>query len=324
MTLKPADVGRRVVVRHRITPEPGGAAATDVLGELVDWASGRLVVRTKTGETVEVPEGDVIAAKVIPPRTMTRRAVRDLEAAAAAGWRATEADRLGGWLLRAAGGFTGRANSCLPLADPDMPLGAAIDHAERWYRDRGLAPAFQVPGPLGAALDAELDRRGWPPAPEDVLVLTAPLEAVKTAGRIELPPVTIAAEPDDRWLAGYHYRGGELPANARTVLLNAQTLGFASVAVGGRVVAIARGAVSDAPSGRRWLGVTAVEVDQSARRRRLASHVMAALADWGGSHGATDGYVQVSEANTGAQAVFERLGFTEHHRYHYRRAPRQR
>lgn len=319
MTLKPADVGRRVVVRHRIDPQPGGAAATDVLGELIDWAAGRLVVRTKSGKTVEVPEGDVIVAKVIPPRTVTRRAVRDLEAAAAAGWRGTEVVPLGGWLLRAADGFTGRANSCLPLADPGLPLSAAVDHAEHWYLDRGLLPAFQVPGPLGGPLDAELDRRGWLPAPEDVLVMTASLAAVTATGRPELPPVRITAEPDDRWLAGYHYRGGALPPNARSVLLNAETVGFASVAEEGRLVAIARGAVSDAPSGRRWLGVTAVEVDPSARRRGLAVHVVAALADWGSTYGATDGYAQVAEANTGAQRLYERLGFAEHHRYHYRR-----
>jgi ribosomal protein S18 acetylase RimI-like enzyme len=39
----------------------------------------------------------------------------DIERAAATHWRGTEEERLGGWLLRAAEGFTGRANSALPL-----------------------------------------------------------------------------------------------------------------------------------------------------------------------------------------------------------------
>jgi GNAT superfamily N-acetyltransferase len=39
--------------------------------------------------------------------------IDDLEHAATPGWRALEEDRLGDWLLRAASGFTGRANSAL-------------------------------------------------------------------------------------------------------------------------------------------------------------------------------------------------------------------
>ena len=321
MTLQPSDVGRRVVVRYRLTAPIDGARATDVLGELVAWSGGLLSVRTKAGTVVDVAESDVLAAKVIPSRTVTRRAVRDLEAAAARGWRATETQRIGGWLLRAAGGFTGRANSCLPLGDAGRPLDAAIDSVEKWYRERGLVPAFQVPVPLGATLEAALDRRGWPSPGEDVLVMTADLSAVARSSREDLPPVALSSEPDDRWLAAYHYRGGRLPANARTVLINADVVTFAAVMEDGRRVAIARGAVTDSPQGRRWLGATAVEVDPAMRRRGLASHVMAGLAEWARGQGATDGYVQVAEGNAGAIATYQGLGFTEHHRYHYRRRP---
>ena len=46
----------------------------------------------------------------------------ELERVAAAHWRGTEEEWLGEWLLRAADGFTGRANSALPLGDPGLPL----------------------------------------------------------------------------------------------------------------------------------------------------------------------------------------------------------
>ena len=46
----------------------------------------------------------------------------ELERVAAAHWRGTEEEWLGEWLLRAADGFTGRANSALPLGDPGRPL----------------------------------------------------------------------------------------------------------------------------------------------------------------------------------------------------------
>ena len=50
----------------------------------------------------------------------------DMERIAAAHWRGTEEERLGGWLLRAAEGFTGRANSDFGYAVDgkiDGPLG---------------------------------------------------------------------------------------------------------------------------------------------------------------------------------------------------------
>jgi N-acetylglutamate synthase len=315
--IEPSDVGRRVVVRYHL---PAEGKATDVLGDLVTWSDDALRIRRPDGQEVEVPRADVVAAKPVPSRPVVRREVRAMEAAAALGWQALETKRLGGWLLRASGGFTGRANSCLPLSDPSIPLADAVDTVERWYDARDLPPAFQVIEPLGAALDSHLDARGWAPAPEDVVVMTAQALKVAAAARSDLPSVAVAAEPDAEWLAGYHYRGGAtLPAFARDILVSGETVGFASVDQDGARVAVARGAVTDAPDGRRWLGVTAVEVAPPARRQGLGRHVVAGLAGWAVGHGATDVYLQVSEHNAPALAAYERLGFTEHHRYHYRR-----
>lgn len=315
----PSDlVGRRVVVRYRLHGEQYGA--TDVLGVLESADGGSLRIRPAHGDAVEVPAGDVLVVKEIPELTVTRRDVRDLEAAALHGWRALESRWHGGWLLRAAGGFTGRANSCLPLDDPGVPVADAVAAVESWYRERGLVPAFQVPEPLGRSLGPVLDARGWP-APEDrTFVMVAPVSVVLGSERAGLPLVRVDDRPDDDWLAGYHYRGGELPAHAVDVLVNADAAGFASVDDDGVRVAIARGAVSSAPSGRRWLGVTAVEVAPSARRRGLGGHIVAGLAAWAERrHGATDVYLQVAEPNEPARATYRKAGFAEHHAYHYRR-----
>ncbi|NEE00523.1 GNAT family N-acetyltransferase [Phytoactinopolyspora halotolerans] len=258
-----------------------------------------------------------MAIKAIPAQPVTRRAVRDLEAAAARGWRALQTDRIGGWLLRAADGFTRRANSCMPLDDPGMALDDAIAAVRDWYAERGLPPCFQVPGPLELALGPALDARGWSRS-EDVLVLTADVDDVRAGARDDLPAVRIDDRPDDAWLGCYHYRGDELPEHAIHVLTNADQVGFASVDDAGQRVAIARGAVTDAPSGRRWLGVTAVEVAPTARRRGLGSHVVAGLAAWAARLAATHAYLQVEETNTAAQAAYRKLGFADHHSYHYR------
>ena len=60
-------------------------------------------------------------------------------------------DRLGDWLLRAADGWTGRANSALPLGDPDRAAGRrASTRSRAGTPDRGQPPLINVPLPLAA------------------------------------------------------------------------------------------------------------------------------------------------------------------------------
>jgi ribosomal protein S18 acetylase RimI-like enzyme len=72
------------------------------------------------------------------------------------------------------------------------------------------------------------------------------------------------------------------------------------------------------------LCVTAVTVAEEHRRQGLATAVMAALGDWAGERGGTACVLQVVASNAGALALYDRLGFTEHHRYHYRLGPEPR
>jgi N-acetylglutamate synthase len=108
--------------------------------------------------------------------------IEDLELAAAAGWRACEEDWLGGWLLRAAEGFTGRANSALAARDPGLPLEAAIGKVCSWYSERGLPPMIAVPYPPGRPSASHLDRvladLGWPVRADAATVMTADADVV--------------------------------------------------------------------------------------------------------------------------------------------------
>lgn len=82
--------------------------------------------------------------------------IANLEEVAALGWRAPEERRLGGWLLRAANGFTGRANSALATGDPGQPLADATEFVREWYRSRNLAAGPASP-PRAAAVAARRD-----------------------------------------------------------------------------------------------------------------------------------------------------------------------
>lgn len=337
----PEQVGQRVVLRRRL---PDGSAG-DVLGDLVRWdttgATPIVTVRTRAG-VVTVAASDVLGGKPVPPPPARRgRAHRTidwvaLEDIASDGWRPLEQEQLGdvgvGWRLRAAEGFTGRANSVLTLGDPGLPLGDAVDVAERWYADRGLRPRFAVPWPLTVSrveqdrafagidtdLDRELARRGYH-VDTPTLVLTAAAREVAVAAT---PvgghgDVRTDSEPDAAWLAVYHYRGQELPSVARALLLSAPLQVFASVRdAHGPASAVARGA-----SSRGWTGITAMEVHPAQRRQGLARRLIGRLATWALDHGDDALYLQVAEANTGARALYESVGFSVHHGYHYRVAP---
>jgi hypothetical protein len=63
VTVTPADVGERVSLRRRL---PTGEYS-DVVGVLESWSDGVLQIRRRTDELVEVPEGIIVAGKVVPP-----------------------------------------------------------------------------------------------------------------------------------------------------------------------------------------------------------------------------------------------------------------
>lgn len=238
----------------------------------------------------------------------------ELERIAALGWPGLEQERLGEWLLRASGGFTGRGNSVLPVGDPGRPLGLAIDEVVQWYRGRGLPPTAQVPLPLCDHVDAELERRGWR-AFNRTHVLTGPVALLLDPSRpVPLPGLRLESYPSDAWLGGYHYRGAALPAGAADVLALGAAPVFASIEEAGAVVAVGRGIVDEG-----WLGVTAVTVGEDRRRRGLGSSIMTELAAWAGEQGARCAYLQVAVENTAALQMYDRLGMRRHHDYQYRR-----
>ncbi len=253
--------------------------------------------------------------------------IEDLERAAALHWQAPETERLGDWLLRAAEGFTGRANSALPLGDPGVPLPEAVAAAEDWYRRRALPPMIVVPAVLHPAghhrgsppgsLEDLLTERGWLPRPGPAFVMTAAIAdiPVGTGTDVHLDP-----EPDGSWLTLYRYRGQDLPPIARTLLTSAPWQAFASVRRDGRAVACGRISVAGAP-GQQWGAITAVQVDPAWQRQGLGAALTSALAAAAAGRGARHVLLQVETGNAAGRALYVRCGFRHSHRYHYLMAP---
>ncbi|MFJ3232850.1 GNAT family N-acetyltransferase [Streptomyces sp. NPDC086787] len=315
-----ADVGKRVSVRRLSEPGPPGEKFTDTVGVLASWDDGVLMITRRTGETVRIPESSLVAGKVVPAAPARRRgpatSFEELARVASRAWRPLESERLGEWELRAAGGFTRRANSVLPLGDPGLPLDAALEAVRRWYGARGLPAYIQTAtGAAGTSepLPAELERRGW------VCEVTAELwtgALAPLADRAEGTEVALSREADEAWLARYRRRG--VSEVALKVLGSGPSVWFASVPdESGSVPAAIGRLVVDG----RWAGFAAVEVAPERRRRGLAGTVMAALARQALSEGASAAWLQVETDNESARELYTGLGFTAHHAYQHYREP---
>ncbi|MCL8015451.1 GNAT family N-acetyltransferase [Streptomyces sp. AS02] len=316
-----ADVGKRVSVRRLSDLGASGEKFTDTVGVLASWDDGVLLITRKSGESVRIPESSLVAGKVVPAAPARRRgpaaSYEELAHVATRAWRPVESERLGEWELRAASGFTRRANSALPLGDPGLPLPAALDVVRRWYGDRGL-PAY-VQTATGAegtqeVLCAELERLGWvrEVSAEMWIGALAPI-----ADRAEAAGVVLSRESDEAWLGRYQRKG--VSEVALKVLGSGPSVWFATVLGegGGAPAAIGRCVVDG-----RWAGFAAVEVDPALRRQGLATRVMAALAGRALDEGASAAWLQVETENAGARGLYAGMGFAAHHAYHHYREPR--
>lgn len=279
-----------------------------------------LLITRKSGETVHIAESSLVAGKVVPAAPARRRgpaaSYEELAHIATRAWRPVESERLGTWELRAASGFTRRANSVLPLGDPGLPLPAALDVVRRWYGDRGL-PAY-VQTATGAAgtqelLCAELERLGWVREVSAEMWIGA---LAPVADRAEGAGVVLSREADEAWLGRYQRKG--VSEVALKVLASGPSVWFATVpgAEGEAPAAIGRCVVDG-----RWAGFAAVEVDPALRRQGLATRVMAALARRALDEGASAAWLQVETENAGARGLYAGMGFAAHHAYHHYREP---
>ena len=235
----------------------------------------------------------------------------DLVVLSAAAWPGLEQTELAGWLLRAAGGVTSRANSALRLSGEAAPVEDVVGAVEDFYDARLLPPRVQV---HDAETDDALARRGWAASGEtDLLMGDLPA----------LPPDGVVAgvsegPPDDDWLSCWWAvdgRGGpdELAVARRLLLSVRGPVASAGVRDGERTVGVARGVLQGG-----WLGVFAGAVLPEARRRGVARALLGSLGAWAGQRGAERTYLQVGRDNAPARALYAGMHRVSSYRYRTR------
>ncbi len=301
-------VGRRVALRHRLR----SGLLTDAVGDLT-LDGTELTVRTRRGP-VRVSRADVVAVRAIPPPVPRRpswAAVARLENVCADAWPARVDRPLGAWRLRAAGGFTGRANAALAVGDPGVSVPAALEIARAFAAEHGVPPRVHVP--MGSPWDRAVAATGWVldaghEAGAEVAVLVADLDRLAAAS----DHTARADRPDDNWWA--LALGREPTADERWVLdpspgpARGPRTAFGLVPGAGVIRAAVVG---------DHLHLSRRAVVPTARRAGVGTALTAAAAAWGRGHGARWAVLQVALQNTAARALYDGLGATEHHRYRY-------
>jgi ribosomal protein S18 acetylase RimI-like enzyme len=231
-----------------------------------------------------------------------------LEHECADAWPVLAEERLGDWRMRAAGGFTGRANSTLTTGNPGMDVAEALRRTVDFAALHGIGPCAHVI--MDSPSEAGIARAGWSvnlahPGGAESLVMTGPLSPGGLDGAV------VHDTPTSGWweLAA----GTTTPSAAQRHVLSSQPgIGYGRLSRDGQVVAAVRGfVVGD------LLHVSRLAVRPSHRRRGLATGLLRALYTWAEGRGARRQALQVATGNTVAIRLYSELACVEHHRYRY-------
>jgi GNAT superfamily N-acetyltransferase len=226
-----------------------------------------------------------------------------LVAALDATWPAQTTHRQDGWVLRDGAGGGKRVSAASPLRE-DAP----VEVAEDWMRTRGQTPLFRL-GAVDSALDAVLTGRGYRLL-DPTRIYAGDVETLaRKPGHVQLfdiwPPLAIMR---DIWAEGG---------------IDAQRLAVMGRAGAPKTGFVAR--IEDRAAGVAFCALHegiamlhAIEVLPHMRRKGVGALIVQGAAWWAQTQGAQTLALAVTDANTGACALYERLGMQVCTRYHYR------
>ena len=238
--------------------------------------------------------------------------VEAFERASLRAWPSLEEKWDGGWVKRAAAGYTKRANS-VQCFDPEDGEDAdlRIISASSWMVIRKLKPVFRITPLSNIDLNETLDENGWLSVDASHLFAMelAEQEPDAEAQCLDvLDPIFLSAQQK---LQGY----SDDTMAAMTKVLAAFAVPATGVvlfrdgeAVSTSVMAVADGIVLTGN----------VMTDSTRRRQGLAAAMMRSGLAWARREGATIAALNVGADNAAAQALYAGLGYAHQYDYSYR------
>ena len=241
--------------------------------------------------------------------------VRGLQERAARALPAKHVEVVEGWWLRHAPSCSWWVATVLPHGDARPgDLVRRVVGAEKFYAGHGAAARFQIsPGACPEGLDTVLAERGYRRR-SSVSLQTA--SCARVLGQV--PTGALRVRLNERltsmWFEIWQaVHGGDSRSEWDMLDRVDRPCAYACAMVGDDVVAVGR-AVADTG----WVGVFGMATLPEARGTGAARSLLAALADWAGAQEVDRMYLQVECDNIPALRLYERMGFGEICRYHYR------
>jgi N-acetylglutamate synthase len=225
-----------------------------------------------------------------------------------------------GWVLRASGTDTRRANSATALYPSLLPLPEKILACEAWYRLQGQAAIFRLTDALSPeGLDGMLAQRGYSREIE-TFVMTADLFSLPALGNDALNGFRLVERSAAQGSADLHrLKGTQAPLVERDTKRQSLWKGeqaFLAIEQGGDIQCCGM-----ARRDGDHVGIFSMYTAEKQRGKGFATRLVGHLVEWGRKRGAHTAFLQVDVANESAIRVYGKFGFKPRYRYWHRIQP---
>lgn len=230
-------------------------------------------------------------------------------------WPSAEDKMIGGWLCRASGGETKRANSANATLE-SCSIRDVVERIAKFYSGKGQPLLFRTLSFM-PEVERELLAMGFEPEGE-TCTAQAPLSQ---SNADDFALVESHSKPSPEWIADkvrLSPMASEQEAAYRAMLARISVPArFASISENGRGLSLAYGAIVDG-----ILVIESVVTDPLHRGKGLAGQVVGSLMAWAAGEGAALSCLQVEAANASALNLYKKLGYDQElYRYRYWRDP---
>ena len=252
-------------------------------------------------------------------------------------WPSHKIELYDGWLIRFSHNYTHRTNSVEQVGVSSIPVEEKIAYCEAMYSNYHTPAIFKINPLLPPSFDKLLEERGYEiQHTTDVMAMELknlhpylPVSAeYEYYGRNSGLPSSIYYPNDaivqlrdritDEWITALFRLNGTTNPTLRRIVpsmfkaIPKETI-VAQVEIDGRMIASGLGILD-----RGHIGLYAIYVDASCRRKGLARAIASSILTEAKKKGADKAYLQVVKGNTYAKHLYTSLGFQDFYTYWFR------